>query len=88
MSPYLKQFHSKAVGLDIEDIHAPLPLLFLVHEHMVRGKNFYQPTSDTQVTVGWQRWIIDEGVVNEKDDGSFTFNRKATSGFSNVEPCS
>jgi hypothetical protein len=76
---FLKQFHNKAIGLDFEDIHAPLPLLFLVHEYMARGKNFYQTTSDTQVSVGWQGWIIDEGAVNEQDDGSFFFNRKATS---------
>jgi hypothetical protein len=32
-----------------------------------------------EVTSGWQEWIIDEGVVNENDDGSFFFNRQAPS---------
>jgi len=73
----LKQFHGKAIALDIKDMHAPLPLLFLVHEYTVRGMNFYQPTLDMQVTSGWQGWLVDEGVVNETDDGSFTFNREA-----------
>jgi hypothetical protein len=40
--PGLEQFHGKAVALDIKDNRAPLPLLFLVHEYMVRGRNFYQ----------------------------------------------
>ncbi|KAF8500812.1 hypothetical protein F5888DRAFT_1905132 [Russula emetica] len=58
---HLAQFHGKAIGLNIEDTRAPLPLLFLAHEY-----------SD---------WMIREGMVNEKEDGSFTFNRKApTSG--------
>lgn len=81
VNPHLNEFHGKAIGLDIEDIRAPLPLLCLVHEYMARGRNFYQPTPDVEVTGGWQEWMISEGVVNENDDGSFSFNREApTSG--------
>ena len=53
----MKEFHGKAIGLDIEDIRAPLPLLFLAHEYMARGKNFHQPTLDVEVTSGWQEWM-------------------------------
>jgi hypothetical protein len=73
----LEQFHGKAIALDVKDMWAPLPLLFLVHEYRVRGKNFYQPTSNVDVTSDWQEWMVIDGVVNEKDDGSFMFNRKA-----------
>jgi hypothetical protein len=73
---HFSQFHGKAIALDGEDTHAPLPLLFLVHEYMVRGRNFYQPTPDVEVTRGWQEWIVNEGVVNEKDNRSFTLNRE------------
>jgi len=44
---------------------------------MVRGRNFYQPNSDVELTGRWQDWIVNDGVVDEKDDGSFTFNRLA-----------
>jgi hypothetical protein len=71
------QFHGKAIALNIEDMHAAAPLLFLVHEYMARGKNFYQPTLDMEVTGSWQDWMVNEGVVNEEPDGSFTFNHKA-----------
>jgi hypothetical protein len=32
---------------------------------------------DMEATDGWQKWMIDRGVVNESDDGTFTFNRDA-----------
>jgi hypothetical protein len=37
---YLKQSHGRAIGLDIKDTHAPLLLLFLIHEYMVCRKDF------------------------------------------------
>jgi len=73
---HLQQFHGKAIALDIKDMRAPLPLLFLVHEYRVRGRNFYQPTSDIKVTSDWPEWVNDR-MVDEKDDGSFMFNREA-----------
>jgi hypothetical protein len=34
-----------------------------------------------EVSDDWQEWMVEEGVVNESDDGTFTFNRDApTSG--------
>lgn len=79
-SPGLREFHGKAIGITIEDRHAPLPVLLLVHEYRVRGTNFYQPAPELEVTGGWQEWLVRDGVVNESD-GSFTFNRTApTSG--------
>lgn len=77
MSPHLKQYHGKAIALDAEDLCAPFPLLFLVHENTVRGDNSHQPTPNVEVTSGWQKWMVRGGVVNEKVDGSFTFNREA-----------
>ncbi|KAH9980546.1 hypothetical protein BJV74DRAFT_779408 [Russula compacta] len=73
----LEPFHGKAVALDFKDNRAPLPLLLLVHEYMVRGRNFYQPTPDVEVASGWQDWIINDGVVSEGDNGSFAFKRSA-----------
>jgi len=71
----LDQYHGKAVALDPKDHHAPLPLLFLVHEFRCRGRNFYQPTSDLKFVGSWQGWIVNRGVLDEGDDGSFTFKR-------------
>jgi hypothetical protein len=52
---------------------------FFVHEYMVCGRNFYQPTPDVEVvTSGWQEWMLNEGVANEEDNGSFTFNHEAS----------
>jgi hypothetical protein len=73
----LQGFHGKAIALDINHQHAPLPLLLLVHEYMVRGRNFYQPTSSLEISNGWQDWLVDQGVVNEKEDGTFSLNRDA-----------
>jgi hypothetical protein len=49
---------------------------------MARGKNFLQPTPYVEVTNSWQRWMVIGGVVNEEDDGAFTFNREATTSLS------
>jgi hypothetical protein len=68
VSKSLAQFHGKAVALDVKYMWAPLPLLFLVHEYRVCGKNFYQPTPHVDVTSDWQEWMVIDGVVvNEKD---------------------
>jgi hypothetical protein len=72
------QLHGKAIALDVKDKHAPLPILFLVHEYMVRGRNFYQPTP-VEIGNSWQDWIVNDGVVN--DDGqSFSFKCDAPGG--------
>jgi hypothetical protein len=42
---------------------------------MTRGRNFFQPTADLEVTSSWQDWLLNHGVVNEKADGTFNFNR-------------
>ena len=46
----MQPYHGKVIALDSSHSRAPLPLLFLVHEYMVRGRNFYQSTSNIQVT--------------------------------------
>lgn len=48
--PLLQPYHGKVIALDSDHPRAPLPLLFLVHEYMVRGRNFYQSTPNIQVT--------------------------------------
>jgi len=75
----LAPFHGKAVALNIEDAHAPDPLLLLVHEYRVRGRNFLQPTADVEVTSAWQEWMVKGGIVNDGEGGTFTFNREAPS---------
>lgn len=77
LANFLQPFHGKAIAIDVNHENAPLPLLLLVHEHIVRGRNFFQPTPNVEVTNGWQEWVISDGVVDEKDDGSFTFNCNA-----------
>jgi hypothetical protein len=76
-SQHLQQYHGKAIAVNIDDTFAPLPILFVIHETMARGINFVQPTPDEEVTDSWQRWMVVGGVVNEKEDGTFTFNRDA-----------
>jgi hypothetical protein len=73
----LQGCHGKAIALDINHQHAPLPLLFLLHEYRVCTRNFYQPTPDVEVTNKWQDWLINRAVVNEGENGSFSLNRDA-----------
>jgi hypothetical protein len=77
LSQHLDQFHGKAIDLDVEDPHAPLPLMLLFHEYMVRGRNFYRSTPDVEVTSGRQELVVNEGVLNEKANGSIACNREA-----------
>ncbi|KAI0285236.1 hypothetical protein BC826DRAFT_1052473 [Russula brevipes] len=62
-SQYMSEFHGKAIGLDIKDQRAPLPLLFLAHEYMVHNH-------------GWQDWIVNDSVVDEVDGQPFSFKRE------------
>lgn len=73
----LQPFHGKAIALDINHQRAPLPLFFLIHEFMVRGRNFYQPTAELAVTDRWQEWIDDDNIANA--DGSFKHDAPAPS---------
>jgi hypothetical protein len=72
----MAQFHGRAIALDIKDKHAPLPILFLVHEYMVRGRNFYQPTP-VEIGNSWQDWIVNDGLVNDSEGQHFSFKRNA-----------
>ncbi|EIW76845.1 hypothetical protein CONPUDRAFT_168586, partial [Coniophora puteana RWD-64-598 SS2] len=50
----------------------------LVHEYMVCGKNFLQPSPAVPISGHWQEWMLTSGVVNEGEGGeSFTFKREA-----------
>jgi len=48
----------------------------MVHEYMVRGRNFYQPTN-LNITIQWQDWIIDDGIGSSS--GTFNNNTPAAS---------
>jgi len=77
LSQHLEPFHGKAIALNINDQHAPIPVLFLIHEYMVRGRNFYQPTPIVEVTNDWQDWIINDGLLNVDDEqSSFSFKHE------------
>ena len=76
MSKSLKQYHGKAIALDIKDSRAHLPLLFLVHEFRVRGANFYQPNPGVTITQDWQDWILSDGVVHENEGNKLSFSFK------------
>jgi len=69
----LEQYHGKAVALDIRDVYAPFPSLFIIHEMRVRGANPFEPVSPAiSDDLPWQDWISSGGVF---DDTSGSFNR-------------
>ena len=71
----LEQYHGKAVALDIRDVYAPFPSLFIIHEMRVRGANPFEPVSlAISDDLPWQDWISSDGVF---DDTSGSFNRAA-----------
>lgn len=41
MSRQLAEFHNKALRLDPDDVRAPFPAAFWVHEQIAWGKNFH-----------------------------------------------
>ncbi|KAG6820292.1 hypothetical protein H0H93_002730 [Arthromyces matolae] len=62
----LEDFHGKAVGLDIDDVHAPFPSLLIIHEMRVRGFHPFQPLAPiVSDDIPWQDWIVSEGVFND-----------------------
>lgn len=50
----MQPFHGKAIALNANDQHAPLPLLLLTYEYKVRGRNFL-PTNARR---GGERWVV------------------------------
>jgi hypothetical protein len=67
----LRQFHGKAIALDIRDSHVPFPSLFIIHEMRVRGYHPFQPVSPSiSHDVPWQDWVTSDGVFDETS-GSF-----------------
>ena len=63
MTDHLREFHGKAIALDIKDITRALPLLFLVHEYRVRGENFLP----TNVRRGGNQWLAGVGGERRRD---------------------
>jgi len=41
MSPQLAEFHNQPLNLDPDDVRAPFPAAFWVHEQVAWGENFY-----------------------------------------------
>jgi hypothetical protein len=69
----LQQFHGKAIALDIKDIYAPFPSLFIIHEMCVRGSYAFQPVAPTVPNdILWQDWISSGQVF---DNASNSFRR-------------
>jgi hypothetical protein len=63
--PDFRQFHGKAIALDINDRHVPFPSLFIIHEMRVRGFHPFQPLiPDIPRVIQWQDWILSSGVLD------------------------
>jgi hypothetical protein len=70
----LRQFHGKAIALDIRYHHAPFPSLFIIHEMRVRGSYPFQSTPpDLPDDITWQDWVQEYGVF---DNVSGCFHRE------------
>ncbi|KAI9568036.1 hypothetical protein HD554DRAFT_811538 [Boletus coccyginus] len=73
----LQPYHGKAVALDVDDLHAPYPSLFIIHEMRVCGFHPFQLVRpDLPNDIPWQDWIVSKDVFDH-DKG--TFCRKGTS---------
>ncbi|KAI0055198.1 hypothetical protein BV25DRAFT_1815961 [Artomyces pyxidatus] len=69
----LAPYHDKAIALDIEDSHAPFPVLFIIHEMRVRGQHPFAPAAPlVEEPPPWQDWNVNDGVY---DSNSRTFKR-------------
>ncbi|EJD00478.1 uncharacterized protein FOMMEDRAFT_159179 [Fomitiporia mediterranea MF3/22] len=70
----LRQYHGKAVALDVGERYAPFPSLFIIHEMRVRGFNPFGPIDDD---IPWQDWILSDGVLmdNTSNNSLNYFNR-------------
>ncbi len=70
-----REFHGKALALDINHHHAPFPSLFLIHEMRVRGFHPFKPVSLALPDGNpWQDWTLSDGVL---DDTSGSFKHEA-----------
>jgi len=79
-----RQFHGKAIALDINDRHVPFPSLFIIHEMRVRGFHPFQPLIPAIPSViRWQDWVLSSGVL---DTDSNSFIRKDPSDNDDNEP--
>ncbi|KAN0085846.1 hypothetical protein V8E55_006980 [Tylopilus felleus] len=81
-----KEYHGKAVALEIDDPHAPFPALLIIHEMRVRGFHpFQDPDLPIPNEIPWQDWLQHYGAISD----SGTFNRtsppKTTSSTSQQE---
>ncbi|TFK71442.1 hypothetical protein BDN72DRAFT_869994 [Pluteus cervinus] len=52
--PNQSEYHGKVVGLDIHDLHAPFPSLFIIHEMQVRGHRPFLPIEPLIDGISWQ----------------------------------
>ena len=64
-NPFLQNFHGRAIALDITDLHAPFPSLFIIHEMHVRGFHPFVPPNPVMPNdTAFQDWIRSEGLFN------------------------
>ncbi|EJC98420.1 uncharacterized protein FOMMEDRAFT_114187 [Fomitiporia mediterranea MF3/22] len=72
---FLRQYHGKAIALDVGDRYAPFPSLFIVHEMRVRGFHPFRPIQpDIGDGIPWQDWILSDDVLMDNTSNNY-FNR-------------
>ncbi|KAF9482684.1 hypothetical protein BDN70DRAFT_929792 [Pholiota conissans] len=66
--PDLRQFHGKAIALDIRGRHGPFASLSIIHEMRVREFHPFDPVEPAMSTdYPWQDWILSDG---NEDNGN------------------
>jgi hypothetical protein len=67
----LEPSHGKIIALDIDNVYAPFPFLFIIHEMRVCGFNPFDTAASTiPQDLLWQDWIPLRGVFAD-DPGPF-----------------
>jgi hypothetical protein len=66
----LQQFHGTVIGIDSDDLHAPFPSLFIIHEMRVRGFHPFQPIQpELPVELAFADWIDSDDLWDYEKDG-------------------
>jgi hypothetical protein len=71
----LNPFHGAVIAIDSDDVYAPFPSLFIIHEMRVRGFHPFQPVQPSNIPdnltfVDWidaeDLWDADKGCCNRE----------------------
>lgn len=76
----LAAYDKKAIVLDIDDVYAPFPSIFIVHEMRVTTHNPFQPMiqCDFPNKIPWQDWIYhDNALLPQPNSTNKIFKRTA-----------